>query len=277
MLGAIAGDTIGSVYEFDSVKHKDFALFTSQSTFTDDSILSIAVADVLLQRREQQAGSFAHSIKHYAQAYPNPVGGYGARFNQWAQSDSLSPYNSWGNGSAMRVSAVGFAYDTMATVLEVAKQTADVTHNHPEGIKGAQATAAAILLARQGESKTTIKDFVESTFDYNLSRTLTEIRPTYAFNESCQETVPESIIAFLESTDFEDAIRNTISLGGDTDTMGAITGGLAEAFYGGVPDAIAQETLKRLDQRLRTVTLAFCNKYTGYTFAENDALLPTLG
>jgi len=277
MLGAIAGDTIGSIYEFDSVKQKDFALFTSQSTFTDDSILSVAVAEVLMQRRDGQAGSFAESIKRYAQAYPNPVGGYGARFNQWAQSDSLSPYNSWGNGSAMRVSAVGFAYDTMAKVLEVAKQTAEVTHNHPEGIKGAQATAAAILLARQGENKTTIKDFVESTFGYNLSRSLAEIRPSYAFNESCQETVPESIMAFLESTDFEDAIRNTISLGGDTDTMGAITGGIAEAFYGEVPDAIAQETLSRLDAPLRTLTLAFCNQYMGYTLTTNDEALPSAG
>ncbi len=257
MLGAIAGDIIGSVYEFDQVKHKNFELFTSQSAFTDDSILSVAVAEVILK-----GGSFAETIKRYAQAYPNPTGGYGARFSQWAASASLEPYGSWGNGSAMRVSAVGFAYDSMTEVLDVAKQTAAVTHNHPEGIKGAQATAAAILLARQGKDKTAIKDFIESNFGYNLSRSLEDIRPTYSFNESCQETVPESIIAFLAATDFEDAIRNTISLGGDTDTMGAITGGIAEAFYGKVPDAIAQPALSRLDQPLRQITLAFCDRYT---------------
>ncbi|MGB3292788.1 MAG: ADP-ribosylglycohydrolase family protein, partial [Phormidesmis sp.] len=257
MLGAIAGDTIGSAYEFDRVKHKDFALFTSQSAFTDDTILSVAVAEVILT-----GGDYGKAIKRYAQAYPNPMGGYGARFSQWAATDSLEPYNSWGNGSAMRVSAVGFAYDDMAEVLRVAEQTAAVTHNHPEGIKGAQATAAAILLARQGKDKQTIKDFIGSTFGYDLSRSLDTIRGTYCFNESCQRTVPESIIAFLESVDFEDAIRNTISLGGDTDTMGSITGGIAEAFYGKVPEAIAQPTLSRLDPPLRKVVLSFCDRYT---------------
>ena len=257
MLGAIAGDIIGSVYEFNSVKHKDFQLFTPESAFTDDTILSVAVADVILG-----GGSYAETIKRYAQTYPNPTGSYGARFQQWATSSTLEPYNSWGNGSAMRVSAVGFAYDEMDKVLEVAKQSAEVTHNHPEGVKGAQATAAAIFLARQGESKEAIKDFVEATFRYDLARSLSQIRPTYSFNESCQETVPESIIAFLESIDFEDAIRNTISLGGDTDTMGSITGGIAEAFYGGVPDEIVQEVLPRLDAPLRKVTLQFCDQFT---------------
>jgi len=257
MLGAIAGDIIGSVYEFDRTKQKDFALFTAQSSFTDDSILSVAVADVILH-----SGDYATAIKRYAQKYPNPMGGYGARFSQWAQSDSLQPYNSWGNGSAMRVSPIGFAYDTMAQVLDAAEQSAAVTHNHPEGIKGAQATAAAVFIARNQRDKQAIKSFVEQTFGYNLSRTLSDIRPTYSFCESCQGSVPESIIAFLESTDFEDAIRNAISLGGDTDTMGAITGGIAEAFYGGVPDAIAQECLYRLDSPLREMTLAFCRRYT---------------
>jgi len=257
MLGAIAGDIIGSVYEFNSVKHKDFPLFTAESAFTDDTILSVAVAEVILK-----GGSYGEAIKRYAQAYPNPVGSYGARFQQWAASSTMEPYNSWGNGSAMRVSAVGFAYDDMSTVLEVAKQTAEVTHNHPEGIKGAQATAAAILLAKNGDSKSAIKTFIASTFGYDLGRSLKDIRPTYRFNESCQETVPESIIAFLESTDFEDAIRNTISLGGDTDTMGSITGGIAEAFYGGVPDEIVQEVLPRLDDPLRKVALEFCDRYT---------------
>jgi len=262
MLGAIAGDIIGSVYEFDRHKSKDFPLFTPQSTFTDDSILSAAVAEAILQK-----GSYVKSIKRYAQQYPNPMGGYGARFSQWARSENMQPYNSWGNGSAMRVSPVGFAFDDMASVMGAAKESAEVTHNHPEGIKGAQATAACILLARQGCSKEEIKSFVEKTFDYDLIRSLDEIRESYVFNESCQKTVPESIVAFLASTDFEDAIRNTISLGGDTDTMGAITGGIAEAFYGGVPSAIATEVLRRLDAPLRQMTLKFCDRYTEYGYA----------
>ena len=173
----------------------------------------------------------------------------------------MEPYNSWGNGSAMRVSAVGFAYNDMEKVLSVAQQTAAVTHNHPEGIKGAQATAAAVLLARQGSSKAEIKSFVEQTFGYDLNRSLADIRPSYKFHVSCQRSVPESIIAFLEATDFEDALRNAISLGGDADTMAAIAGGIAEAFYGGVPSAIAQESLNRLDERLRQATLKFCDRY----------------
>lgn len=266
MLGAITGDIIGSVYEFDRQKTKDFPLFTPQSTFTDDSILSVSVANVILQ-----GGSYVETIKTYAQRYPNPMGGYGARFNQWAQSANMSPYNSWGNGSAMRVSPVGFAYDTMANVLQTAKETAAVTHNHPEGIKGAQATAACILLGRQGSNKADMKTFIEAFFGYDLSRQLSEIRKTYSFNESCQESVPESIIAFLESTDFEDALRNVISLGGDTDTMACITGGIAEAFYGGVPTDIAKEALSRLDAPLKETTLKFCDRYTasyGYPLLE---------
>ncbi len=257
MLGAIAGDIIGSVYEFNRTKRKDFALFTAQSSFTDDSILSVAVADAILHD-----GDYVTAIKRYAQKYPNPMGGYGARFSQWAQSASSQSYNSWGNGSAMRVSPVGFAYDTMEKILDEARQSAAVTHSHPEGIKGAQATAAAIFLARNRHDKRAIKTFTEQTFEYDLSRTLAEIRPTYSFCESCQGSVPESIIAFLESTDFEDAIRNAISLGGDTDTMGAITGSIAEAFYGGVPDAIAQTCLEKLDKPLQDMTLRFCDRYT---------------
>ena len=265
MLGAIAGDTIGSVYEFNRIKHKQFDLFTPQSSFTDDSILSVAVADTILND-----GSFAKNIKRYAQAYPNPMGGYGARFQQWASSDTLAPYNSWGNGSAMRVSPVGFAYNSLDQVLAVAKQTAEVTHNHPEGIKGAQATAAAILIARQTQDKAKVKAYVEQTFGYDLSRSLNALRPSYQFNESCQETVPEAMIAFLEATDFEDAIRNAVSLGGDTDTMACITGAIAEAFYGKVPDHIAQTTLQRLDTPLRQMTLAFCDRYT-HTYRLNQS------
>lgn len=255
MLGAIAGDIIGSVYERSAIKQKDFPLFVKESTFTDDTVLTVAIAEAILQ-----GGDYGETLKRYARKYIE--GGYGERFKQWAISDSMAPYNSWGNGSAMRVSAVGFAYDDMSTVLEVAKQTAEVTHNHPEGIKGAQATAAAILLAKKGNRKSAIKAFVESKFGYDLGRSLKDIRSTYSFKASCQKTVPESIVAFLESTDFEDAIRNTISLGGDADTMGSITGGIAEAFYGGVPDEIVQEVLVRLDEPLKDTALRFCDRYT---------------
>ncbi|MBD2459934.1 ADP-ribosylglycohydrolase family protein [Oscillatoria sp. FACHB-1407] len=257
MLGAIAGDMIGSVYEFDNCRRKDFPLFSPDSTFTDDSILTVAVADVV-----QQGGDYVTQFKQYYQRYPNPMGSYGARFIQWAISANPQPYNSWGNGSAMRVSPIGFAYSDLERVLQEAKRSAAVTHNHAEGIKGAQATAAAIFLGRTGHSKAEIRSYVETTFGYDLSRTLNDIRPVYEFNESCQGTVPEAIIAFLESTDFEDAIRNAVSLGGDSDTLTCITGGIAEAFYGGVPEAIAQTVLERLDPPLRYITETFMSLIT---------------
>jgi ADP-ribosylglycohydrolase len=256
MLGAIAGDMIGSVYEFNNHRTKNFPLFTERTTFTDDTILSVAVADVLLH-----GGDYAQTFKDYYWRYPNPSGSYGARFHQWAASISLTPYNSWGNGSAMRVSPVGFARDTLESVLQEAERTAAVTHNHPEGIKGAQATAAAIFLARQGQSKADIRTYITDTFGYNLNRTVDEIRPDYTFNESCQGTVPEAIVAFLDATDFEDAIRNAVSLGGDSDTLTCITGGIAQAFYGGVPEDIVQAVLTRLDPPLRKVVEAFCDRY----------------
>jgi len=256
MLGAIAGDMIGSVYEFDNHRSKDFPLFTEATTFTDDTILSVAVADVLLH-----GGDYAKAFKDYYWRYPNPSGSYGARFHQWAAAPTLAPYNSWGNGSAMRVSPVGFAGNSIAEVLMEAEKTAAVTHNHPEGIKGAQATAAAIFLARQGRSKDEIRNYVTQQFGYELQRTVDEIRPTYTFNESCQGTVPEAIIAFLDSTDFEDAIRNAVSLGGDSDTLTCITGGIAHAFYGSVPDEIRQPVLERLDEPLRKVVEAFCDRH----------------
>jgi len=231
-------------------------LFTEATTFTDDTILSVAVADVLLH-----GGDYAKAFKAYYWRYPNPSGSYGARFHQWAAAPTLAPYNSWGNGSAMRVSPVGFAGTSLAAVLIEAEKTAAVTHNHPEGIKGAQATATAVFLARQGRSKDEIRDYVIQQFGYNLQRKVTEIRPTYTFNESCQGTVPEAIIAFLDSTDFEDAIRNAVSLGGDSDTLTCITGGIAHAFYGSVPDDIRQSVLERLDEPLRNVVEAFCDRY----------------
>lgn len=252
MLGAIAGDIIGSVYEFNNQRSKDFPLFTEESTFTDDSILTVAVADVILH-----GGSYTQAFKTYYQRYPNPTGSYGMRFAEWARSPQSEPYNSFGNGSAMRVSPVGFAFNTLDTVLQQAKASAEVTHNHPEGIKGAQVTAACIFLARTGISRDAIRSYVETTFGYNLGRSLDEIRPHYTFDESCQGTVPEAIIAALDSTDFEDAIRNAVSLGGDSDTLTCITGSIAEALYGGVPDAISTQVLNILDQPLKTVTEKF--------------------
>ncbi|MBX2863740.1 MAG: ADP-ribosylglycohydrolase family protein [Leptolyngbyaceae cyanobacterium MAG.088] len=256
MLGAITGDIIGSVYEFEGHKTKDFPLFTDQSIFTDDTILTVAVADVLLH-----GGTYTDAFKRYYQRYPNPCGGYGARFQTWAASLESQPYNSWGNGAAMRVSPVAYAHQNLAAVMHAAKQTALTTHNHPEGIRGAQATAAAIFLARQGESKLVIKEHVESTFGYDLSRSLDRIRPDYRFNESCQGTVPEAIISFLESTSFTDAIRNAVSLGGDADTLTCITGSMAEAFYGEVPEAITDRVWQLLPDDLKTVIVQFKATY----------------
>jgi ADP-ribosylglycohydrolase len=257
MLGAIAGDMIGSIYEFENIKTKDFPLFSNSSGFTDDSILTVAVAETLLTNTD-----YTERLKEYARRYPHPLGGYGERFSVWAISDQTEPYNSWGNGSAMRVSPVGFAFNDLDTVLAEAKRSAEVTHNHPEGIKGAQATAAAIFLGRTGSSKDAIKSYLQTTFGYDLERTLAEIRPYYQFDVSCQGSVPEAMIAFLESTDYEDAVRNAVSIGGDSDTIACITGGIAHAFYGKVPDAIAQEVFARFDELLTKVTNHFMSKYS---------------
>ena len=243
MTGAIAGDIIGSVYEFDNIKTTDFPLFTNESDYTDDTIMMVAVADWLLN-----GGDLAKVMQRYGREYPYPTGGYGGRFSGWLREKDPLPYNSWGNGSAMRVSAVGWMFDSLEKTLEVAKDTAVVTHNHPEGIKGAQATAAAIYLARTGKSKQDIKQYIETTFSYDLGRTCDEIRPFYRFNESCQGTVPEAIIAFLDSSDFENAIRLAVSLGGDSDTLACITGGIAEAFYG-IPEDIKLEVKKRIPEK----------------------------
>ncbi|NUN66369.1 ADP-ribosylglycohydrolase family protein [Pseudanabaena biceps] len=250
MLGAIVGDIVGSVYEFDNHRSKEFLLFNEKSDFTDDTVLTVAIAVCLLSK-----GNYAEYVKNYARRYQGR--GYGGRFQQWIQSESMEPYGSWGNGSAMRVSAVGFAYNDRDRVMQEAQRSAEVTHNHPEGIKGAQATAIAILMARQGKSQQDIKDEIVNSFGYNLNRTLDEIRPVYVFNESCQETVPEAIIAFLESHNFEDAIRNAISLGGDSDTLACITGSIAEAFYGGVPQDIATKALSYLDEQMCEVIKKF--------------------
>ena len=253
LLGAIAGDIIGSVYEFRPFKETTFPLFSDSSEYTDDTVMTVANAEWLLS-----GDSLFGIMQDFGNRYP---AGYGGMFWEWLHAYDPQPYNSWGNGSAMRVSPVGWAFDTLEETLEVAKQSAEITHNHPEGIKGAQATAACIFLARKGKSKQEIKEYIEDYFGYDLSKTCDEIRPTYQFNESCQGSVPESIIAFLESTDFESAIRLTVSLGGDADTMGAITGGIAEAFYGCVPEHIRKEVLKRLPNEFIEVMQKFYQKF----------------
>ncbi len=254
MLGAIAGDIIGSVHEFLGKKTKEFPLFVDDSRFTDDTVLTVAVADCLLT-----GSSYVDNFHKYTLAYPDRC--YGAGFWHWVESGSRDPYNSWGNGAAMRVSPVGVAFGTLDDVLCEAKRSAEVTHNHPEGIRGAQATAAAIFLARQGESKARIRRTIQDKFDYDLSRSVDSIRPSYSFNESCQGTVPEAIIAFLDSTDYEDTVRLAISLGGDADTLACIAGGIAEAFYGGVPKNIAEQAIATLDDDLRNVLHRFCEEY----------------
>lgn len=254
MLGAITGDVVGSIYEWDNIKTKDFPLFTERNSFTDDSVLTVALADAILNNSD-----YGRVMREYYRHYP--FAGYGGSFLQWARDRSAGPYNSWGNGAAMRTSPVGFAFDSLDEVLEKAKLFASYTHNHPEGIKGAQATSACIFLARTGSSKDDIKSYVVDQFGYDLSRTIDEIRPDYHFHVSCQGTVPETITAFLESTDFEDAIRNAISLGGDSDTLACITGGIAEAFCGEVPQDIREQSMSRLDEPLREVVARFYDRY----------------
>jgi len=258
MLGAVAGDIIGSVHEFLQEKTMDFPLFVEGSRFTDDSVLTIAVADCLLT-----GSSYIDKFHEYTRAYPDRC--YGAGFWRWVASGSREPYNSWGNGAAMRVSPVGFAMTTLEGVLSEAKRSAEVTHNHPEGIRGAQATAVAVFLGREGESKATIRQSIKERFGYDLDRSVDSIRPTYSFNESCQGTVPEAIIAFLDSSDYEEAIRLAISLGGDADTLACIAGGIAEAFYGGVPQHIAQVAMARLDDSLRNTVVRFSERHARHT------------
>ena len=253
MLGAILGDMVGSPYEFDrnNYKHKDFPLLSENSHFTDDTVMTLAVAVGLIAGQGDAQKTFAgalNEMRFWGREYPHA--GYGGMFRRWLHAENPKPYGSFGNGSAMRVAAAGWLFDTLDKTLEMAKVTAEVTHNHPKGIKGAQATAAAILLARTGHSKPEIRQYVELTFGYDLSRTCDEIRPSYRHVETCQQTVPEAIIAFLESTGFEDALRNAVSLGGDSDTLTCITGGIAEAFYG-MPPELQQETLKRLPEEMR--------------------------
>lgn len=260
IMGAIVGDTIGSIYEFDSIKNYDFPILDERMEFTDDSIMTIAVADWILNSQTLNHSDLAKYMRYWGNKYRFPMGGYGGMFTAWLYREEMGAYNSWGNGSAMRVSPVGFAFDSLEETLRIAKISAEVTHNHPEGIKGAQAVAAAIFLARSGKSKAYIREYIAAEFEYNLYQSCDEIRKTYHFEDSCQETVPQALIAFLESNDYEDAIRLTISLGGDADTMGAITGAVAVAYYKEIPDYLYDFTYNKVPSDLRRVIDIFTQK-----------------
>jgi ADP-ribosylglycohydrolase len=239
IIAAIIGDVIGSIYEWENCKSTNFNLFDPRCRFTDDSVLTMAVADAILNKKD-----FADTIWRYGRKYSGR--GYGGRFKKWLKSDDKQPYYSYGNGSAMRVSPIGFAYNDLPTVMEMAKQSAEVTHDHPEGIKGAQAIATAVFLARQGQSKAEIKAFISSTFDYDLSFSIAQIRPTYTFDVTCQGSVPQAIVAFLDSSDFESAIRLAISIGGDSDTIACMAAAIAAAFYKEIPPEILDFVTARL-------------------------------
>ncbi len=267
MLGAIIGDTVGSEYEFDNTKDYNFQLFTPFSVYTDDTVVSMAVAQWLLEDPTHSHQRLEDIMVKFGEEFPHPRGGYGGGFSRWLLSpndmmayESVNgplpyeskthrfPYGSWGNGSAMRVSAVGWFFDTLEETERVAKISAEITHNHPEGIKGAQATAAAIWMARNGQTKAEIKRYIENKYDYDLDRTWEYLNKNYDWDSSCQGTVPEAVIAFLESKNFEDAIRLAVSMGGDSDTLACITGGIAEAYYGGVPEDMKLPTERRFPE-----------------------------
>ena len=239
MLGAIAGDILGSIHEFHPIKTKNFDLLNSECVFTDDSVMTAAVADSLMNQIP-----YVESLQMWGRKYPRA--GYGGWFSKWIDSDFPQPYNSFGNGSAMRCSSVGWLFEDEGSVLEEAKKSAEVTHNHPEGIKGAQAVALGVMLCRQGSTKLEIQEKLEDLFDYDLSQTMEQVKFNYSFDVTCQGSVPQAITAFLESEDFEDAIKNAISLGGDADTQACIAGALAEAFYMKIPDQIKEFVLTRI-------------------------------
>ena len=268
MLGAIIGDIVGSIYEFDNIKTKDFNLFTNEMFFTDDTVMTIAIADAIINGAKPE--NFILSMKKWGGDYIDKS--YGHSFRRWLKSENSEPYNSWGNGSAMRVSPCGWIAklnipfeEGLKLTEDLAKKSAEVTHNHPEGIKGAQATASSIFFMRHGKSKNAIeeyknklKDYIQNKYKYDLNFTLNEIRPSYDFNESCQETVPQAIVSFLESENFEDAIRNAISIGGDSDTLAAITGSIAEAAYG-IPEDIKNKAISYLDNEIKEVYNSWIN------------------
>lgn len=277
MIGAIIGDIAGSTYEFHSIKTMDFPLFAPGSSYTDDSLMSIAVASALMQTGESHDGFKSHavtSMRQIATKYPCPMGGYGGRFRHWLVSSDPQPYGSFGNGSAMRVSPCGDVAATLDEALALAKQSAEVTHSHPKGIKGAQAVAAAIYLARTGESRDGIRGYIEQNF-YPLEQTVDEIRPRYRFDETCQGTVPQAITAFLESVSFEDALRAAVSLSGDCDTLTDITCAIAWPFYArnGLDDTMVRlrdEALALLHDDLREIVTRWEERYGGYTSTVNS-------
>lgn len=256
MLGSIIGDVCGSAYERTGIKDYDIELFKEQSRFTDDSIMTIATASVLLNGSVE---SYSDVYRSFARAYPNR--GYGGKFKEWIESDTMGPYESCGNGSAMRVSPIGWAFNTAYEVMEEAKKSAEVSHNHPEGIRGAQATALAIFLARKKLPKETIRIILGTMFDYNLDRTCEQIRPDYVFSSACQETVPQAIIAFLDSDDYESAVRLAISLGGDSDTLACIAGGIAQAYYPTISKSLTLKVLKMLPRDFLRIIRDFDKKY----------------
>ena len=250
MIGALCGDFIGSVFEWHNQKSKQFELFSQHSRFTDDSVMTIATMDALLNDLD-----FGFCYRRWYRKYPDA--GYGRSFRVWAADDNSLPYNSWGNGSAMRVSPVGCFYDSLEQVLAKARESAAVSHNHPEGIKGAQATAACVYWALHGKSQASIRMLVEDRFGYDLNFSLDGIRETYQFDVSCQGSVPQAIAAFLESSDYEDTVRNAISIGGDSDTIAAIAGGIAEAFYKEIPPHIKDTVMSSLPAEFREVVTGF--------------------
>ena len=254
IIGAIAGDIIGSAYEFNPTRDHDFELFTPQSTFTDDTVLTLANALWLLDDKQHTPEKLVEIMLDMCWKYPDR--GYGGRSAHWIRDADPQPYNSFGNGSAMRVSPVGYYAQTLDEALELAKISAEVTHNHPEGIKGAQATAAAIFMARKGQSKKEIRDYIEKTFHYDLSRTLEEIRPTFTFDETCQHTVPEAITCFMEGKDYEDVVRLSVALAGDADTIAAIAGSISSAVDE-VPNEISQPAIALLSEEFCTTLLRF--------------------
>lgn len=255
MIGALLGDIIGSVFEGKNIKTTDFQLQNFGSRITDDSVLTIAVAEALLNETD-----YKKHLLYWARKYP--WAGYGRSFTEWMSSDNPKPYNSWGNGSAMRVSAIAYAFDEISEVLIEAKRSALPTHDHPEGIKGAQAIAAAIFLARTGSSKDEIRKHIETQYNYDLGRSIETIRPGYKFDVSCQGSVPEAIISFLDSENYESTVRLAVSLGGDSDTLACMAGGIAEAFYGEIPEPLLEYARKKIPTEMKEVIISFQKKFS---------------
>lgn len=262
MLGAIIGDIAGSRFEFNNYRAKDFTFFTGECCFTDDTVMSLAICAAILACEGNYSTLGQLTVQKMQEiGRPYPHCGYGGRFYSWMYTENPQPYNSYGNGAAMRVSGCGFAASSLEEAKSLARQVTEVTHNHPEGLKGAEATAVAIYLLRSGYTKEQLRSYIVEHY-YPLNFTIASIRRTYEFNETCQDTVPQALEAFLETKNFEDAIRNAVSVGGDSDTMAAITGGLAEAFFG-IPEQLRERALIYLDERLLKILQAFEKKYPG--------------